>query len=46
MRKISFILAAIMAIMLNCNAQSSYGCYRSFIDAGYSIGVGDYEFGW
>ena len=45
MRKISFVLAAIMAIALNCNAQSSNGCYRGFIDAGYSIGVGDYEFG-
>ncbi|MCD8569856.1 MAG: type II secretion system F family protein [Geovibrio sp.] len=45
MRKTSFVLAAIMAIALNCNAQSSNGCYRGFIDAGYSIGVGDYEFG-
>ena len=45
MRKISFVLSAIMAIALNCNAQSSNGCYRGFIDAGYSIGVGDYEFG-
>ena len=42
MRKISFVLAAIMAIALNCNAQSSNGSYRGFIDAGYSIGVGDY----
>ena len=45
MRKLTFVLAAIMAITLNCNAQSSSGCYRGFIDAGYSIGVGDYEFG-
>ena len=45
MRKKSFILAVIMVIALNCNAQSSSGCYRGFIDAGYSIGVGDYEFG-
>ena len=34
-----------MAIALNCNAQSSNGSYRGYIDAGYSIGVGDYEFG-
>ena len=45
MRKKSFILAVIMVIALNCNAQSSSGCYRGFIDAGYSIGVGDYKFG-
>ena len=32
MRKLSFVLAAIMAIALNCNAQSSNGCYRGFID--------------
>lgn len=43
MRKISFVLSAIMAIALNCNAQSSNGCYRGFIDAGYSIGVGDLQ---
>ena len=46
MRKISFVLAAIMAITLNCNAQSrSNGGYKGFIDVGYSLGVGDYEFG-
>ena len=44
MRKISFVLSIIWVIALNCNAQSSNGCYRGFIDAGYSIGVGDYEF--
>ena len=46
MSKQSFILAGMMAIVLNCSAQSgSNGYYRGFIDAGYSIGVGDYEFG-
>ena len=46
MRKISIIFIVIMTIALNCNAQSSTnGGYRGFIDAGYSIGVGDYEFG-
>ena len=45
MRKVSFIFSVIMVIALNCNAQSSSnGCYRGSIDAGYSIGVGDYEF--
>ena len=46
MRKKAIILAVLMAIALCGNAQSSAnGCYRGIIDAGYSIGVGDYEFG-
>ena len=35
-----------MAIALCSNAQSSSnGGYKGFIDVGYSLGVGDYEFG-
>ena len=46
MRKKAIFLAACMAIALCSNAQSrSNGGYKGFIDVGYSLGVGDYEFG-
>lgn len=39
-------LAALLSIVLVANAQNtSKNCYRGFVDAGYSIGIGDYEFG-
>ena len=46
MRKKAIFLAVCMAIALCSNAQSrSNGRYKGFIDVGYSLGVGDYEFG-
>lgn len=45
--KKTLVIAAIAA-MLTAGAQAqntSSNCYRGFVDAGYSIGVGDYEFG-
>ena len=39
-------LAVMLSIVLFANAQNtSKSCYRGFVDAGYSIGIGDYEFG-
>ena len=39
-------LAALLSIVLVANAQNTLkNCYRGFVDAGYSIGIGDYEFG-
>ena len=44
--KRTFALATLLSIALIANAQNILGnCYRGFVDAGYSIGVGDYEFG-
>ena len=41
-----------MCVMLICsafmvsNAQNTSGkCYRGFVDAGYDVGIGDYDFG-
>lgn len=45
MRKI-LLLAALFSAVLGANAQNtSRNCYRGYVDAGYSIGVGDYDFG-
>ena len=42
----SFVMAALLPCVLSIHGQNvSRNCYRGFIDAGYSIGVGDYEFG-
>lgn len=39
-------LAVLLSIVLLANAQNlSRNCYRGFVDAGYSVGIGDYEFG-
>lgn len=41
-------LASVVIILtvVSVNAQNTAtNCYRGFVDAGYSIGVGDYEFG-
>lgn len=42
----------LMCVMLICsasmvsNAQNTSGnCYRGFVDAGYDVGIGDYDFG-
>ena len=41
-----FALATLLSIALITNGQNiSKNCYRGFVDAGYSIGIGDYEFG-
>ncbi len=46
MKKI-FIILAICCTLLSANAQDNTfgGGYRGFADLGYTIGVGDYEFG-
>lgn len=43
MKKIFFLLAMIM-VSTGCFAQSTKG-YHGFADLGYTIGVGDYDFG-
>ena len=41
----SFVMAALLPCVLSIHGQNvSRNCYRGYIDAGYSIGVGDYEF--
>lgn len=45
MKKV-FLMLALLTTVLCTNAQNvSKNCYRGFVDAGYSIGVGDYDFG-
>lgn len=45
MRK-ALMLAALLSCVLYVHGQNeAKNCYRGFVDAGYSIGVGDYDFG-
>lgn len=46
MKKNLFILATLLSVSLTMSAQNtSGGCYRGFADAGYTIGIGDYDMG-
>ena len=46
MKKGFILLVTLLATVISVNAQNtSKNCYRGYIDAGYSFGVGDYEFG-
>lgn len=40
---ISLVVLFISQVMMAQN--TSEGCYRGFVDGGYTIGIGDYEFG-
>ena len=42
-----FTIAIILAFTItSVNAQNiSYNCYRGYVDAGYTFGIGDYDFG-
>ena len=43
MRKV-FILAAILLSSTGSIAQNTAkNCYRGYVDAGYSVGIGDYD---
>lgn len=45
MRKV-FLLFALLFAVISSNAQNTAkNCYRGFVDAGYSVGIGDYDFG-
>ena len=45
MKKV-YILSALLLTVIGSNAQNiAKNCYRGYVDAGYSIGIGDYEFG-
>ena len=45
MRK-EFILAAMLLSSIGSIAQNTArNCYRGSVDAGYSVGIGDYDFG-
>lgn len=46
MKKLFILLVSVLLFSFNCSAQSiSSGNYKGYVDAGYSIGIGDYEFG-
>lgn len=45
MKKV-YLLSALLLSVIGSNAQNiSKNCYRGFVDAGYSVGIGDYDFG-
>ena len=44
MKKIAILLAATMAFAINSNAQSMQSGYKGHVEAGYSVGIGDYDF--
>lgn len=45
MKKV-FLLLALLSSVICSNAQNTAkNCYRGFVDAGYSVGIGDYNFG-
>lgn len=44
--KKSFMLAALFLSVAVSNAQNTAkNCYRGYVDAGYSVGIGDYDLG-
>lgn len=46
MRKMILMVAAFVVCICSTSAQNvSRNCYRGFVDAGYSVGIGDYDFG-
>ena len=45
MKKIAILLAATMAFAINSNAQSMQSGYKGHVEAGYYVGIGDYDFG-
>ena len=45
MKKIAILLAATIAFAINSNAQSMQSGYKGHVEAGYSVGIGDYDFG-
>lgn len=45
MRKV-ILLFALLLSAIGSNAQNTAkNCYRGYVDAGYSVGIGDYDFG-
>ena len=46
MKKLLLFAMLICSACMASNAQNTSGnCYRGFVDAGYDVGIGDYEFG-
>jgi len=46
MKRLFFIIMLICSAFVSVNAQNVSGnCYRGFVDAGYTNGIGDYDFG-
>lgn len=45
MKKLLVSIALLLTTLNLFAQQNSEGCYRGFVDGGYTIGIGDYEFG-
>ena len=46
MKRKALMLTALLSCVLHVHGQNvAKNCYRGYVDAGYSIGIGDYEFG-
>lgn len=45
MKKVFLLFAVVFSSLTVCAQNVSSGCYRGFADAGYTIGIGDYDMG-
>ena len=45
MKKLLVSLAVLLTSQMMLAQNTSEGCYRGFVDGGYTIGIGDYDFG-
>lgn len=45
MKKTLLFILMLFAFQMMSAQNESGGCYRGFVDGGYTIGIGDYEFG-
>jgi len=45
MRKVILLFALLLSAIASSAQNTAKNCYRGFVDAGYSVGIGDYDFG-
>lgn len=45
MRKVLSLAVLLLSVIGALAQNTSKNCYRGYVDAGYSVGVGDYDFG-
>ena len=43
MRKVLFLAVLLLSVIGVFAQNTSKNCYRGYVDAGYSVGVGDYD---
>jgi hypothetical protein len=45
MKKLFLLFTVLMTSLMMSAQNEASNCYRGYLDAGYTIGVGDYDFG-